>query len=138
MQGINAALFGASGAEDVIDRQARWREEMLLQRPVISSAALQALIDQFSSILEETWRRALTPLSDDSAYVVNEYGDQVERPEIMPWLRRLAVVVKRYAENLGTALAAHRADLPLPPALPCPEWPELRLPGAPDGGTPRG
>jgi hypothetical protein len=126
MHTIHAHLVGSNVIEAGY-RQVQWREEMLLQRPVIISEPLRALIDQYASVLNEMHERTLTALSDERAYTQTEEGDDVTRVEVVVWVRKIGDLVRSYAVNLDAALAAHRADQPLPAALPDPEWPELRF-----------
>ncbi len=109
-----------------VNRRAQWHEEMLIQRPVITSRPLRDRIDQYASILDEMTQRTHDVFSDPRAYTRDRNSGSQIKHEALAWAKQLAALVKPYAENLDTALAAHRADQPLPPALPEPEWPELK------------
>lgn len=124
MHEIHAHLLEAN-AVDAAERQSQWREEMLLQRPVISSRLLQDRIDHYDAILEEMVRRTGAVWSEERSYTRDRYGNDIVRVETAVWNRRVAALVKQHSENLDAALAAHRADQPLPAALPAPNWQEL-------------
>jgi hypothetical protein len=105
---------------DLAEVVANWREECLLQRPVICDPEVRARIDEYRRLLERVVEYGVGAVSDPRFYRRPTPGTQVIGEELKEWGRGVADVIRPPGQHLSDVMAAHRADETIPPALPDP------------------
>jgi hypothetical protein len=116
---------------EAMNAHSEWRQELPFQQPVITDPALVRALERYEQVVLALDAAALQVREAPGAFSRDPLGNPVASEDVTKWCHRAADVIDDQRRPLEQALAAHRADRPLPP--PAPSWrvPPFELPAGP-------